>query len=58
MKNNYSKSNTIYIPNEIKVREFDGKLLLSFFLTLSGYSVKIGSRSGIKRENRGIPREN
>lgn len=41
---------TIYIPNEIKSRELDGRLLLTTFLLDNGYDVMIGSRSGIKRE--------
>ena len=40
---------TIFIANETKVREFDGRLLLASNL-VEDFDVKIGSRSGIKRE--------
>ena len=41
---------TVYIPNEIKVRELDGKLLLTSYLIDKNFKVKIGARAGIKRE--------
>lgn len=41
---------TIYISIETKVRELDGRLLLSTFLVNDNFNVLMGSRSAIKRE--------
>ena len=41
---------TIYICIETKVRELDGRLLLSTFLVNDNFNVLMGSRSAIKRE--------
>ena len=41
---------TIYFSVETKVRELDGRLLLSTFLVNDNFNVLIGSRSAIKRE--------
>lgn len=46
MKN--SKKRWVYLPVEVKVRELDAKLLLSYYLVLQGYRVVIGEHKMVE----------
>ena len=41
------KKKTLYIVIELKVREFIAKLLFSYFASLRGYRIYLGSREQI-----------
>ncbi|MCF8296755.1 MAG: hypothetical protein K9J13_04345 [Saprospiraceae bacterium] len=44
------KKNTVFLPIETKVREFESKVLLSSFLLNEGFDIVIGARGAIQRE--------